>query len=43
MIFAQEEKIYEFQENARKAVAKIGKMCTDKVQMKVLSVKALRR
>ncbi len=41
-IFAREKKIYEFQDNAHKAVAKIRKMCTDKVQTKFLSVKALR-
>lgn len=28
-IYAWEEKIYEFQDNACKAVAKIVKMCTD--------------
>lgn len=28
-IFACEEKIYEFQDNARKKIAKIGKMSTD--------------
>ncbi len=39
-IFAREEKICEFQDNARKAVAKIGKMYTDTVQKKFLSVKA---
>ena len=41
-IFAREEKICEFQDNARKAVAKIGKMCTDTVQKEFLSVKASR-
>ncbi len=30
-IFAREEKICEYQDNARKGVAKIGKMCTDTV------------
>ena len=30
-IYAREEKICEFQDNARKAIAKIGKMCTDTV------------
>lgn len=39
-IYAREEKICEFQDNARKAVAKIGKMCTDTVQKEFLSVKA---
>ncbi len=34
-IFAREEKICEFQDNARKAVAKIGKICTDTVQKKM--------
>ena len=41
-IFAREEKICEFQDNACKAVAKIGKMCTDTVQKEFLSVKASR-
>ena len=41
-IFAREEKIYEFQDIARKAVAKIGKICTDTVQKEFLSVKASR-
>ncbi len=41
-IFAWEEKICKFQDNARKAVAKIGKRCTDKVQKEFLSVKASR-
>ena len=31
-IFARKEKICEFQDNTRKTVAKIGKMCTDTVQ-----------
>ena len=31
-IFAREEKICEFEDNVRKEVAKIGKMCTDTVQ-----------
>ena len=34
-IFARKEKICEFQGNARKAVAKIGKICTDTVQKKM--------
>ena len=38
-IFTREEKICEFEDNARKAVAKIGKMCTDTVQKEFLSVK----
>ena len=41
-VYAWEEKIYEFQDNAHKMTAKIGKMCTDKVQKKFLSVKASR-
>ena len=41
-IYAREEKIVEFQDNARKAIAKIGKMCTDTVQKEFLSVKSLR-
>ncbi len=39
-IYARDEKICEFQDNARKAAAKIGKMCTDTVQNEFLSVKA---
>ncbi len=31
-IFAREENICEFQDNARKAVTEIGKMCTDTIQ-----------
>lgn len=30
-IFAREEKICEFEDNARIVVAKIGKMCTDTI------------
>ncbi len=41
-IFAREEKICEFQDNARKEVAKMGKICTHTVQKKFLSVKASR-
>ncbi len=41
-IYAQEEKIYQFQDNGRKAVFKIGKMYTDTVQKEFLSVKASR-
>ncbi len=40
--FAREEKMFEFQDNTRKAVAKIGKMCTDTVQKKFLFVKTSR-
>ncbi len=39
-IFAKEEIIYEFEDNAEKAVAQIGKMCTDTVQKEFLLVKA---
>ncbi len=39
-IFAGEEKIWEFEDNARKAVAKIGTMWTDTVPKKFPSVKA---
>ncbi len=39
-IFARKDKICEFQDNARKALAKIGNMCTDTVQKEFLSVKA---
>ncbi len=39
-IIAREEKICEFEDNTRKAVTKIRKMCTDKVQKESLSVKA---
>ena len=41
-IYARDEKICEFQDNARKAIAKIGKMCTETVQKEFLSVKASR-
>ena len=41
-IFVREKKICEFQDNARKAVAKIGKMYTDIVQKEFLFVKASR-
>ncbi len=41
-IFAREEKICEFEDNFRKAVAKIGKMCTDTVQKEFSSVKAFK-
>ena len=41
-IYAQEEKICEFQDNACKAIAKIGKMCTETVQKEFFSVKASR-
>ena len=34
--YAREEKIFEFQDKARKAIAKIGKMCTETVQKKFL-------
>ncbi len=39
-IYARDEKIREFQDNARKTVVKIRKMCTDTVQKEFLSVKA---
>lgn len=38
-IYAQQENIVEFENNAWKAIAKIGKMYTDMVQKKFLSVK----
>ena len=41
-IYAREEKICEFQDNACKAVAKIENMCTGTVQNEFLSVKASR-
>ena len=41
-IYAREEKICEFQDNARKAIAKIGKICTETVQKEFFSVKASR-
>ena len=41
-IYAREEKICEFQDNPREAVAKIRKMCTDTVQKEFFSVKASR-
>ncbi len=42
-IYALDEKICKFQDNTRKAIAKIGKMCTKTVQKEFLSVKALRK
>ncbi len=41
-IFAREEKICEFQDNARKEVAAIGKMCTDIVEKEFFFVKSSR-
>ena len=41
-IYARNEKIYEFQDNARKTIAKIGKMCIETVQKEFFSVKASR-
>lgn len=41
-IYARDEKICKFQDNARKAIAKTGKMCTETVQKKFFSVKALK-
>ena len=41
-IFAQEKKICKLQDNSRKVVTKIGKMCTYTVQKEFLSVKASR-
>lgn len=38
-IFIQQEKIAKFEDNARKAITQIGKMCIDMVQKKFLSVK----
>lgn len=40
-IYAQQEKIVKFKNNARKAITKIGKMCTDTVQKEFFSVKTL--
>ncbi len=42
IIFAQEEKIGEFQDNSRIAIAKIGRMCMDKVGKRFSSIKASR-
>ena len=39
-ISTRDEKICEFEDNARKAIAKIGKMYTETVQKEFLSVKA---
>ncbi len=39
-IIAKEEKICEFEGNAQKAVANIGKMCTDRVQKEFLLLNA---
>ena len=41
-IYAREEKIIKFQDNTHKAIAKIRKMCTDKVQKEFFSVRSLR-
>ncbi len=41
-IYAREEKICEFEDNARKTITKIEKMCTETVQKEFLSVKASR-
>lgn len=41
-IYAWEEKICEFQNNAYKAIAKIGKMYTNIVQKEFFLVKALK-
>lgn len=41
-IYAREEKICKFQNNDYKAIANIGKMCTDIVQNKFLSIKVLK-
>ena len=41
-IYACDEKICEFQDNVRKAIAKIGKICTETVQKEFLSVKVSR-
>lgn len=38
-IYVNEEKICKFQDNTCKAIAKIRKMCTEKVQNKFLLVK----
>ena len=42
-IFAREEKICEFQDNAQKVVAKIGNMCTDTVPKEFSLVKASKK
>ena len=39
-IYDREEKICEFQDNSRKVVVKIGKICTNTVQTEFLSIKA---
>ena len=41
-IYAWKEKIVKFQDNTRKAIAKIEKMCTNIVQKKFFSIKSLR-
>lgn len=41
-IYARQEKVIDFEDNAHKAITKIGKMCTDMVQKEFLSVKALK-
>lgn len=42
-IFIRKEKIYEFEDNARKAVAKIGKMYTDMIQKEFFLIKASKK
>lgn len=39
-IFAREEKICKFEDNIRKTVSKIRKICTDTIQKKFFLVKA---
>lgn len=41
-IFAREEKICEFEDNALKTIAKIGKICTNTVQKELFLVKAFK-
>ncbi len=42
-IFPYKEKICELQNHDRKAIAKIRKMCTDKVQKQFIYIKALKK
>lgn len=39
-IYAWKEKICEFEDNAHKAIAKIGKMCIETIQKEFFSIKA---
>lgn len=42
-IFPYKKKICELQDNDCKAIAKIRKMCTDKVQKQFISIRAVKK